>query len=837
MKVPLLQRIADGFKGDVSAELRVRIFRLICGMTFTLCLLVVAPLNFMQELPLGVHVSNIVLGLSAAIFYWQSCRGRHLYFLFLALIVGMLDYVFFLNAGIDGSIGAYFFPVLVFVMTMFEGWTRRVLVFGLWMNVALLFLLGHLYPEWVTPFADPLDRLIDVETSYICCFLALGAVLWFVLLNYRREQQLLTETATRLVTSEAHYREIFNSTSDALVVYAPDGRIMDANDQACALFQADRKVFVGRSVGDLSSGEPPYTSKEILEYLHQAQQGNTQVFEWRSRRFNGELFWSEVALRVWAVNGEQRVIASIRDITQRKQTQEKILLNEERTRLALWASNQSWFEVNLKTGKTLTSPEYALMLGYDPNNFVSNLEVWMDRLHPDDRPEVLRIFRASQASGEIGAHEYRLRTASGGWKWVRSVGKVVESDAAGRPVRVLGTHMDITERKELENQLLHSQRLEAVGTLASGVAHDLNNILTPMLMASGILRDKLADAKDRELMSLLDDGGRRGAAIVRQLLAFSRNLAQDRVALDPRPLLKGMVQLMRATFPKEIKIVEEIPEGHELVEAESNQLHQVFMNLCVNARDAMPSGGTLTLAMERLELPTASIAGHGPHLVFSVADTGHGIPDEIIDRIFDPFFTTKSQGKGTGLGLASVHGIIKSHHGFVRLETRVGQGTVFRVYLPVLLGSIDGKARPAPVAKPAPPSRPERPKGRGSVLVVDDDPGVLSVTGRLLQTEGYQVFTSTNGSEGLQILREKRAEIDLVITDFSMPDMDGPTLAVELRKIAPALKIIGVSGLNHQHRMDELKAIGFCEVLNKPYEMDVLLQVVRRHMISSANGS
>jgi two-component system, cell cycle sensor histidine kinase and response regulator CckA len=205
-------------------------------------------------------------------------------------------------------------------------------------------------------------------------------------------------------------------------------------------------------------------------------------------------------------------------------------------------------------------------------------------------------------------------------------------------------------------------------------------------------------------------------------------------------------------------------------------------------------------------------------------------------RIFDPFFTTKAQGKGTGLGLASVHGIIKSHHGFVRVESQVGQGTVFRVYLPVLLGSIDGKVRPVAPVKSEPPISHEKPKVRGGVLVVDDEPGVLSVTGRLLQTQGYHVLTSTNGAEGLQIMRQRGHEIDLVITDFSMPDMDGPTLALELRKITPTLKIIGVSGLNHQHRLDELKAIGFCEVLNKPYDMEVLVQAVRRHLVSSASG-
>ncbi|MES1168424.1 MAG: PAS domain-containing protein, partial [Oleiharenicola lentus] len=285
--------------------------------------------------------------------------------------------------------------------------------------------------------------------------------------------------------------------------------------------------------------------------------------------------WSEVALRACELEGEQRVVASVRDITVRKHEQESLRINEERLRLSMEASRQGWFELNVQTGETISSPEYIDILGYEVEEFRSSFQTWLERIHPADRAQVSEIYKRALQGDGLAALEYRQQTKSGAWKWLRSVAKVVQRDAAGRPLRVMGTHTDITDRKELEGQLLHSQRLEAVGTLASGVAHDLNNILTPMLMASGLLRDKLSDAKDRELMTLLDDGGRRGAAIVRQLLAFSRNLAQDRVPVDPRHLLRDMAQLMRSTFPKEITIVESLPDVPGLVEAEMNQLHQV----------------------------------------------------------------------------------------------------------------------------------------------------------------------------------------------------------------------------------------------------------------------
>ncbi len=844
MTLPLIERIANGSGGEESLELRIRIFRLVCAMVAGLCLLLVAPLNLLQQLPLGVHLGNIALGLIGAFCYWQSCRGRHFIAAFFILIVALLDVVWLLNAGLDGSVTYYYFPVMLIVVALFQGWRRWLLALALWSNVGLLLLAGYFFPSWVTPFQNSKDRLLDMEAGVFCSFVALGAIIWFILANYNREQRRVSEIAARLATSEENYREIFNSTSDALFIHGLDGRVLDVNERACAIFGAERMALVHGAFEEFSLGQKPYSREDALAKITLAALGQPQIFEWRSRRADGELFWSEVALRVWEIGGEKRVIAAVRDISARKKIEQEHRDNEERLRLAMVASRQGWFELNVQTGRGVSSPEYVQIIGYEPGKFVTEFQGWIGGIHPDDRDSVTRTFRACAESGETHAIEYRRQTKTGGWKWIRSVGRIVEYDEAGKPLRMCGTHMDITERKELEAQLLHSQRLEAVGTLASGVAHDLNNILTPMLMATGILRAKLADPHDRELVSMLDDGGKRGAAIVKQLLAFSRNLVADREPVDLERLLGEMVQLMQSTFPKEIHVVGATAAvaGQSMVEAEPNQLHQVLMNLCLNARDAMPWGGTLTLGLERIDLPphagaTDGSVDGGPYLALSVTDTGQGIPPEIIDRIFDPFFTTKPIGKGTGLGLASVHGIVKAHNGFVRVESQVGHGTIFRVYLPAAKGGHAPVAGFASARADVPemavePSRPDTAApstASGSIMVVDDDPAVLFVTSRMLEAKGYRVLSADSGAEALRLLRENCDYVVLVITDFSMPEMDGPTLAPLLRAISPSLRIIGVSGLRQDHQAEHLAGLGFIEVLRKPYEMDDLFRAVQQY--------
>ena len=346
---------------------------------------------------------------------------------------------------------------------------------------------------------------------------------------------------------------------------------------------------------------------------------------------------------------------------------------------------------------------------------------------------------------------------------------------------------------------------------------------------NGLLRDSLSKPADRELMGMIEKGGRRGAAIVKQLLDFSRDMTAERCLITPGALMQEIATLMRSTLAKEITIVEAIAESPLKIDGDPTRLHQLLLNLCVNARDAMAHGGTLTLGLETATLParggdSASYPDGILHIVLVVSDTGHGIPPEIRDRIFDPFFTTKPPGKGTGLGLASAHGIVTAHRGSIRVESTVGRGTTFRVFLPVRTTSAMGDI-PPPVPVIVPVAAPEQTHAsRVCILVVDDEPLVLNMTSKLLQKSGYDVRGAGSGAEALLILRERKGEVRLVITDFMMPEMDGPTLLPLLRQIVPGLKVIGVSGLDQRARGLEM---GFDEILSKPYDMGTLLPTIR----------
>ncbi len=441
--------------------------------------------------------------------------------------------------------------------------------------------------------------------------------------------------------------------------------------------------------------------------------------------------------------------------------------------------------------------------------------------------DVQRARQAADAGGGTRTMEYRRQTKAGEWKWIRSTGKIVERDAAGRAVRMTGTHADITERKKLETRLLHSQRLESVGTLAANkVAHDLNNILTPMLMVGTVLREKLTDPADRALFDQIEAGARRGAAIVRQLLTFSRDLPQARTAVDLGQLMTEMMDIMRGTFPREIELVARVPEGLWPVTADPIQLHQVLMNLCINARDAMPAGGTLVLAAENLpahgELAPAAAAGAGRAVRLTVSDTGRGIPPEIKGRIFDPFFTTKEVGQGTGLGLSTVHGIVQSHGGTVTVESELNRGSSFHVILPASATAPAAPAAPVPVTPPV--------RRRPLIVVIDDEPSVLALTARILAQAGCEVFAASGGEAALEFFATRAGAVDLVLTDIMMPGMDGLKLVPLLRQAAPQLKVIGVSGLDHSQRQAEMAAMGFAEVLRKPYDAPTLLAAVHRHL-------
>jgi PAS domain S-box-containing protein len=398
-------------------------------------------------------------------------------------------------------------------------------------------------------------------------------------------------------------------------------------------------------------------------------------------------------------------------------------------------------------------------------------------------------------------------------------------DEQGRPKEILAINTDITEQKKLEVNFLRAQRMEGIGALAGGIAHDLNNILQPILMTAPILRETTSDPESREMLDTVENCAQRGADIIKQLLTFARGEPSARVPLPVRHLLNEMGKLIQETFPKNIQLRVNVPKDLWQVLGDATQIHQALMNLCVNARDAMPRGGTLTLAAENVILDEAfasmmSSAKPGPHVCVSVADTGTGIPPEHLDRIFDPFFTTKEIGKGTGLGLPTVLGIARGHGGVVRVNSQIGEGTTFELYLPA---SSEAKAVVFPERETLPP------RARGElILVVDDEADVCDVIRLTLEKHGYRVVTAAEGAEAMVVFDRCRDEVRAVLTDVMMPVVDGPSLILALRQLEPQLPILGMTGMGEKADLKELEDLGLLVLLTKPFNSAGLLGVLHQ---------
>ncbi|HEY9846910.1 MAG TPA: response regulator, partial [Candidatus Caenarcaniphilales bacterium] len=396
-------------------------------------------------------------------------------------------------------------------------------------------------------------------------------------------------------------------------------------------------------------------------------------------------------------------------------------------------------------------------------------------------------------------------------------------DAQEQPKAILAVNTDITEKKNLEAQFLRAQRMESIGILAGGIAHDLNNILAPILMAVQLLEKKLHDQQSQRLLKTLETNTKRGADLIKQVLSFARGLEGKRTLLQLRHLILEIKQIAQETFPRSIEISIDLPPDLWTLSGDATQLHQVLMNLCVNARDAMPEGGTLSITAENLWIDQHYTrmnleARVGSYIVITVADTGSGIPPEIVDRIFEPFFTTKEIGKGTGLGLSTVIGIIKSHGGFVKVHSKVGRGTDFKVYLPAVEGTVTRQ-----------PDNLELATGQGElILVVDDEAAVREVTKTTLETYNYKVITTSDGIEAVAVYAQHWQEISVVLSDMLMPAMDGATTIRTLAKINPQVKIVAVSGLAANDKVAEAASTSVKAFLTKPYTASELLKTLQR---------
>lgn len=399
-------------------------------------------------------------------------------------------------------------------------------------------------------------------------------------------------------------------------------------------------------------------------------------------------------------------------------------------------------------------------------------------------------------------------------------------DAEGQPRARLSIAIDITEKKKLEEQFLRAQRLESLGMLAAGIAHDLNNVLAPVLMGAPLLRSRISSPADLRLIDTIENSASRGAALVRQILSFAHGASGEKTLIQAKHLLRDVMHLLEETLPKNIALQEEIPNNLWTIRGNPTQVHQIILNLCVNARDAMPRGGTLRVHAENRQLNAAQAQLHpeahpGAYLVIEVADTGTGIAPEVLDRIWEPFFTTKAEGKGTGLGLSTVRGIVASHDGFITVDSVLNQGTTFRVFLPAMDADAEGRDQTAS-------GSPFFVRGTGELLLfVDDEASIRDLATAILSRSGYRVITARNGTDALSLYVPRAGEIALVITDLGMPGMDGTDLASAIRRLNPTAKVLFVTGLEDTGSAKEQALPSGARLLPKPFSMEQMLNAVR----------
>jgi PAS domain S-box-containing protein len=624
------------------------------------------------------------------------------------------------------------------------------------------------------------------------------------------------EAQEALRASEARYRTLFEYAPDGIVIADRESCYIDANASMCRMLGYSRDELIGRHASDIVAQAEVQHIGPALRVITAASDYHR---EWQFRRKDGSAFAADVIATVMPGGN---LVGMVRDVTERNQAIEALRTAEERMRFALQSADVGIWDMDYTTGVLQWSEILEAQYGLQPGTFGGTFEAFVERIHPDDRELVLEtVGKAMKAGTDFSVH-HRTVWPDGTVRWLSGAGRIHLGEHR-EPVRGVGISLDVTERRTLEEQFQQAQKMEAIGRLAGGVAHDFNNLLTVILGYCELL---LADLDPDDLrqadIAEIQTAGARGAGLTRQLLAFSRKEIIEPMRLDLNVVVADMRAMLGRLIGEDVKVVVNLRPELAPVIADRGQVEQIVMNLAVNARDAMPKGGTLTIETANVDLDEPYARTHlevtaGPYVALTVTDTGTGMTPAVQARLFEPFFTTKALGKGTGLGLATVHGIVMRSGGSVTVDSEVGKGTSFKVYFPPADATAMAVEAP-PVARPRAEAQ--------TVLVVEDADGLRELTKRLLERQGYTVLVAANADEALRVF-EGNASIDVLLTDVVMPGGSGPELTRRLVERRPALKVIFMSGYTEDaivHHGVLNPGIAF---LHKPFTSETLGRKIR----------
>jgi two-component system, cell cycle sensor histidine kinase and response regulator CckA len=641
------------------------------------------------------------------------------------------------------------------------------------------------------------------------------------------QRELLLEAQQTLALEHNLLRTVIDIIPDHVFVRDRASRHLINNRSQLDLLRAETlEETIGKTDFDFY---PPELARQFLDSNERVMaSGQTQanIEEQIPGPLGKPHWWSTTKVPLRDHDGAVIGLVGIgRDITERRQSVQKI--TEQAAMLDQAHDAILMLTLDGKVAYINGAAELLFGLKADDAMGKEALALFPPEDHPGLKNAVAETLSKGSWQGELKVH-HKL-----GHEIYIDTRRTLIRDELGAPKAQLTISADITEKKKRDALALRNQRLESLGTLAGGIAHDLNNVLAPILMAIALLKLKVSDESGQRLLSMLELNAERGAQLVRQVLAFGRGAEGDRIVVQSLHIAREIEQIVSDTFPKTLSFELDSVKEPWTVTGDPTQLHQVLLNLCVNARDALPNGGKIVLKIENTVLDETYASMNqgskpGPYLVISVTDNGTGMPPNVRERIFEPFFTTKDIGKGTGLGLSTSLGIIQSHGGFINVTSDMGKGSTFKIYIPA-----------NPVAAAAAPSAAKRagpPRGHNElILIVDDEQPILNVAKSTLERFGYRAVVAMNGAAAVSIYALQRESIAVVVTDMAMPIMDGPAMAVALKAINPDVKIIGSSGMDGGGGLTAAANVGVKEFIPKPYSAETLLRAIAR-VLGNAEG-